>query len=96
MSGSCWEYTAWSERTTILDSDNKTNEVKENKKSLARLFDNALLTYSSTKLGLTDYDKNKDYNQEEKKAGLKEFGLIIAITLGFIAVAAVLVVFVLT
>lgn len=55
-----------------------------------------MLTYSSTKLGLTDYDKNKDYNQEEKKAGLKEFGLIIAITLGFIAVAAVLVVFVLT
>ena len=55
-----------------------------------------MLTYSSTKLGLTDYDKNKDYDREEKKLGLKEIGLIIAIMFGFIGFATILVEFVLT
>jgi len=87
----------------ILDSHNETDktvneasEVKKNGKSLARHFDDALLTYSSTKLGLTDYDKDKNYDQEEKKLGLKELGLLVVIMLGFIAFAAILVEFVLT
>ena len=41
------------------------------------------------------YDKNKDYNQEERKFKLKDFGLMIVIMLGFIAIAAILVNFVL-
>ena len=69
--------------------------MKEALKRFAKHFDGALLTYSSTKLGLTDYDKNKDYNQEERKFRLKDFGLMIVIMLGFIAIAAILVNFVL-
>ena len=79
-----------------MDNRDTNTETKKTKKSFARHFDDALLTYSSTKLGLTDYDKNKDYDREEKKLGLKEIGLIIAIMFGFIAFATMLVEFVLT
>lgn len=79
-----------------MDNHDTTTETKKIKKSFARHFDDALLTYSSTKLGLTDYDKNKDYDREEKKLGMKGIGLIIAIMFGFIAFATILVEFVLT
>ena len=55
-----------------------------------------LLTYSSTKLGLTDYDPDETYGKEEKKLGIKEFGIAVLMMIGMIAVASVLVLFVLT
>ena len=71
------------------------SEEKE-KKSLGKHFDDMMLTYSSTKLGLTDYDPNETYNSEEKKLGIKELGIAAALMIGVIAVAAILVLFVLT
>ena len=65
-------------------------------KSIWRHFDDMLLTYSSTKLGLTDYDPNETYDKEEKKLGLKELGIAALVMVGVIAVASVLVIFVLT
>ena len=58
--------------------------------------DDGLLKYSSTKLGLTDYDKKKTYDQEEKKLGLKEFGIMLFTMAGIIGIATILVLFVLT
>ena len=55
-----------------------------------------MLKYSSTKLGLTDYDQNKSYDKEEKKIGLRELGAMIVVELGIVAIATILVLFVLT
>ena len=74
----------------------KVTEEKKEKASLVRDLDNGLLKYSSTKLGLTDYDKDKDYSAEERKFTLKDFGIMLGIMAGIIAVAAILVCFVLT
>ncbi len=63
---------------------------------LLRCLDNGLLKYSSTKLGLTDYDQNKSYDKEEKKIGLRELGAMIVVELGIVAIATILVLFVLT
>lgn len=73
-----------------------TEEEKKEKVSLGRALDNGLLKYSTTKLGLTDYDKDKDYSAEERKFTLKDFGIMLGIMVGIIAVAAILVCFVLT
>ena len=69
---------------------------KPEKKSFWKHFDNMLLTYSSTKLGLTDHDPDETYDKEEKKLGIKEFGIAVLMMIGMIAVASVLVLFVLT
>ena len=74
----------------------KVTEEKKEKSSLVRDLDNGLLKYSSTKLGLTDYDKDKDYSVEERKFTLKDFGIMLGIMAGIIAVAAFLVLVVLT
>ena len=74
----------------------KATEEKKEKVSLGRALDNGLLKYSTTKLGLTDYDKDKDYSAEERKVTLKDFGIMLGIMAGIIAVAAILVCFVLT
>ena len=75
---------------------NNTEEKKKEKKSIWHILDDGLLMYSSSKLGLTDYDKNETYDREERKATWKDVALIIGITGIAIAVAAVLVLFVLT
>ena len=59
----------------------KTTEEKKEKVSLGRALDNGLLKYSTTKLGLTDYDKDKDYSAEERKVTLKDFGIMLGLLL---------------
>lgn len=66
----------------------------EEKKTLKHLDDFAL-KMSSTKIGLTDYDKDKTYNSEEKPFGLKELGLMLAVMAGIIAIATVVMLIVL-
>ena len=65
-------------------------------KKVAKAFDNGLLKYSSTKLGQTDYDSSKVYDQEERKITVKDIWIILAVVLGFTAFATLLVLFVLT
>ena len=71
-------------------------DTKETIKKIARAFDNGLLKYSSTRLGQTDYDKDKVYDQEERKATWKDVGIILGVVVISIAIASFLVLVFLT
>ena len=63
--------------------------MKENKdKSWKEHINDYILKLSSTQLGQTDFDPNKEYSSEEPPVNLKMFGLILLIMAVIIAVAA--------
>ena len=64
---------------------------KQEQKSLNKHLDDAMLKYSSSKLGLTDYSPDKGYDKEEKKFGIKELGITVGIMAAIIAIATVIV-----
>lgn len=53
-----------------------------------KFLDDFMLKLSSTKLGQTDYDKDKDYNSEEPPVSLKQFGYMLLAMLVIVAVGA--------
>ena len=63
-----------------MEDDNKNKSWKEH-------INEYLLKLSSTKLGQTDFDPNKDYYGEEPPMTLKKFGLLILGMLGIVLIA---------
>ena len=53
-----------------------------------KFLDDFMLKMSSTKLGQTDYDKDKDYNAEEPPVSLKQIGYILLAMVVIVAIGA--------